>query len=300
MNTKFTSDPTLCDNARALRLLLRSFGPTTGRYHLTCPSDWQSQISVHINHWNDVDKKRANELLFAAQNSKALIPEASITRKETKNWDATLSWSDNILKILSNSSKSIDGALVHANIAESSTENVLTLDDLPFTSAEDRQVTCTPTELSNAAEFTLKYSSEVIFVDPYLDLSLPDREPVIRSMMGMVAEGTCESVKFFASKTKVGRLRDVREQLMKYKKHPCGDVEFSFYTLDDWKSEDRMHGRYLFSIHGGIRIDWGFQSDKRKKRTTEVSPIGENVLNGLIDKYLTRAKDLPIDKRINV
>ena len=75
-------------------------------------------------------------------------------------------------------------------------------------------------------------------------------------------------------------------------------MTFRFYTLDDDLTPDRMHGRYLFSINGGIRVDRGFEEDKKKELKTEVSPIGEAVLSQLVEKYLTRAGELPIEECI--
>jgi len=59
-------------------------------------------------------------------------------------------------------------------------------------------------------------------------------------------------------------------------------IEYSF-------PESVGHGRYFFSIHGGIQFDHGFDTDNRPNaKNNHVHWLSEKELEALLKKYLSR------------
>ncbi|MCW2311308.1 hypothetical protein M2244_001036 [Rhodoferax antarcticus] len=59
-----------------------------------------------------------------------------------------------------------------------------------------------------------------------------------------------------------------------------------------------MHGRYLLSIKGGIRLDQGFQQ-LPTGRKVEVGPIGKIVHDGLLEIFFDYKHDMNVKVRLN-
>ena len=66
----------------------------------------------------------------------------------------------------------IDGALVDSSCEYATKVDLMTLDDLPFQTTEDETILSEPSEFLRVSNYIVKIHTEVVFVDPYLDLSL--------------------------------------------------------------------------------------------------------------------------------
>jgi len=60
-----------------------------------------------------------------------------------------------------------------------------------------------------------------------------------------------------------------------------------------------MHGRYLLSIKGGVRLDQGFQN-LPAGRQVDVGPIGKPIHNQLLDIFFDGKHDMRVVDRMSI
>ena len=123
-------------------------------------------------------------------------------------------------------------------------------------------------------------------------------------MLKKIVAGRCEKIKIWAREREVlGRdctIHDISTALRDTKEITGNlDLAIEYILVDDNRSKDRLHGRYLICLHGGIRFDQGFQH-LRRGRKVDVNPISKDVLDGLLSIFLEEKSDLTVRKRIVV
>lgn len=294
MNNRYTSDPTLCSNSAELKLLLRSFGPFTGRYHISYPRRWEKDVIKHMaSCTNDTERKKAEELIIRAKIDKSLVAERLNIPNGIKEWNYSLSWFENF-KYLHNKFNLFNGALLH-KLDKEVNLTTYTLEDLPFSSFDDKHVPCEVSDLVQVSEFMLLQHPEIVITDRYLDLGRKDRRKIVEEMLKLASNGNCESVKIFAWADEVDvdrakrALNQIRTGLSK-------KISISYFLINDKKEKHEIHGRHLFSINGGIYIDRGFQVLKGQE--TPVMPIGKTVLDQLVRTFLDDFDSLTVVHRL--
>jgi hypothetical protein len=64
--------------------------------------------------------------------------------------------------------------------------------------------------------------------------------------------------------------------------------------VDDAVCEEKMHARYLLSIHGGVRLERGFQ--RYSKAKVDISPVSDDkLLEDLLGIYKDERNDFRVD-----
>jgi len=297
MNEFLSSDPTCCRSSIEFKALLDLFGPLTGRYHLSCPYEWISAVSSEIEEWGDIDRSRAKVTLRRAIERGAFIRRASIT------WDESISWLKNIELILTEHPKLLQYVIVDREREDSSKlSNAYSLEELILSPTSEEKIDAIPGEFVRVSKCLLNYFPELIFVDPYLNPCNKYVGPVLNAIMSEVKGKRCEKIKIWVrDKT----LRDagndckmVRNKI-RYFAEKC-DLEgmrLEYITVDDQRKKDRMHGRYLFGLKGGVRFDQGFQQ-LQKGVKMDVSPVSSSILDSLITKFIEEKNDLRVINRI--
>lgn len=76
-------------------------------------------------------------------------------------------------------------------------------------------------------------------------------------------------------------------------------IGLELLIVKDDASTMKMHGRYLLSVKGGVRIDQGFQV-LPKGRQVEVGPVGPKIHEDLLQIYVERKNDMKVLKQIIV
>jgi hypothetical protein len=67
--------------------------------------------------------------------------------------------------------------------------------------------------------------------------------------------------------------------------------------VEDESKQTKMHGRYVLSIKGGVRLDQGFQQ-LPAGRQVDVGPIGKVIHNQLLDIFFDGKHDMRVAERI--
>jgi len=73
--------------------------------------------------------------------------------------------------------------------------------------------------------------------------------------------------------------------------------EVEMLLVEDEQKRDKMHGRYLLSIKGGIRFDQGFQQ-LPEGRFVDVGPVGKKVHSDLLDIYFDGKHDMSVVEKL--
>ena len=79
---------------------------------------------------------------------------------------------------------------------------------------------------------------------------------------------------------------------------PSGDLTIRVFAVEDGRSKDRLHARYLLSIKGAIQFDLGFI--EMDKKTTIVTPVPMQVHKDLVIKYISGQNDLKLVWQLSI
>ena len=297
MNELYAADPATCSHSSDLRLLLNSFGPYTGRYLANYPNDWSERIESGLANFGEMEAARVRTLLRRARESISLITRSNLP------WNNEKSWIDNALPQLDTQPAIFSGLI--AQIGRPPAVHEFQGLDLPPT-AEER-VEGTGDEYVRTAKILLVMSPEIAFIDPYLNPLKRSYEPILRSMFASLAKGRCKRILLWAraseaigSRSEKVILQDIEAALRNFSAQasfsPGGKVEMVF--VHDESKNDKMHGRYLLSIKGGIRFDQGFQK-LAMGRFADVGPVGKSVHDNLLSMYFDGKHDMQIVNRVS-
>ncbi|OAI24738.1 hypothetical protein [Methylomonas koyamae] len=299
MNENFASEPNCCENMHEFRHFLERFGPYAGRYLIAYPKDWFKEVEAHIGSWGELDQVRAKTLLRRARENAAILTKPNLI------WDGSKSWFDNAVERAVE--RDFDGIIIARRSDSLSRGNAHTCDDLEWPPTAEERIIAIPEEYVRVSRFLLLISYELFFIDPYLNPCKQSISSVIEKMLQVVAKGKCHRLVFWSRTSNIIDTRngitldDVENKLRKI----ISEIEFKhdfkleFLLVDDDRSRERMHGRYLLSIKGGLRLDQGFQQ-LSKGRKVEVGPVGRATHEELIRIFLDGAHDIQIDHRINI
>lgn len=290
MNEVFVAEPSSCENLEELRHLLSLFGPKSGRYLASYPVNWSSLLKKHFSQLPPIETERLKTILRRALEQVAIVNNTSLA------WDSTSDWIDNALKL----PPRVNQIVASPETKKTGATTVAEL-DLPPTA--DEKVEATPSEYVRVCKTLLIISPELIFVDPYLNPCRSDMRDVLEEMLKAVKIGKCQRVTCWARESHVVGERSfswqevegrIRAMLLKIEWPK--DRNFEYLLVDDAHSTEKMHGRYLVSIKGGIRLEQGFQR-LSKGRSVDISPVGSKVHDDLLRYYYEGLHGMKVTQR---
>lgn len=300
MNEVYAADPKACKSAEGLRTLLSWFGPFTGRYLATYPSDWLRQIEANLGELGDIERARAGTLLRRAMERSAVVSKAKLP------WADGQSWINNALPLRKPAGEAFDAVIGSTDDALHN-DLVLPFDhyDPPVT-AEER-IAARTSEFERVARTLLLVSPEIHLIDPFLDPLNENCEPILSALVAVAARGKAESVTVWARASKVcgdppsasicSKTRDALAGIADRARFDGPGRRLELKLVRDELSASKMHGRYLLSIKGGVRFDQGF-ARLPKGRRMDVGPVGQQAHIELVRIYLEGRHDMVILKSI--
>ena len=298
MNNWLASNPDCFKSAMALKYFLEQFGPLTGRYHLSLPPGWQNEILEKFTKVGDLERKRAEVILQRAREKAALFS------RKSGSWEDSLDWFENMRKFVQ-----INPDLLTAIVAPDPSNNsslvppVVAFDDLELPPTEEETICATPEEYVRVSSILLRGRPELVFIDPYMNLADHRVRVVMQCMFEEIAIGRCEHIVIYVRHKVIAdagmQSSEIKRELNELKSRSALNASIEYILVDDQKSKDRMHGRYLLSLKGGIRFEQGFQKLSRGRKV-EVAPIGQAILDDLVGKFIERKNDLRPKETIRV
>lgn len=297
MNELFAADPEVCVQFSELKLLLGSFGPYAGRYLANYPTDWITRVEGKFANSGEIEAARVKTLLRRAKENLTLVTRSNL------EWVDSLGWLANASPLLKGVGTVFDGLIAVQTKPPSTCE----LHDLDLPPTADERVLGTAQEYVRTAKILLLLSPELALIDPYMNPLKRSCAAVLAAFFELVAKGKCQKVSLWARASEVfgsgnqhnvqRDLKDALQQLVAnagFKSHR----EVELILVEDESSQTKMHGRYVLSIKGGIRLDQGFQL-LPSGRKVDVGPIGKVVHDGLLDMYFDNKHEMNIRVRLN-
>jgi hypothetical protein len=255
MNEIYGVDPSSPKDLKDLKALFTRFGLAHGRFISRYPSDWERDLFAAFSEISELDRARLTRLIQLHQTAFLTSP-APFNRSKT--------WARNVaeqrLRL-----RTFDRILAK----NPNEENLETLEDYLWGDDDDHAdsrgafVEMTPESYAKACAPLFECSSEVHLSDRFFQLRNQSgimnrkRWAVLRALVGKAVESAkCRklflhfevppavSIKSFEMKLE-DDLEDIANEF---------SFEFSYDTRDVMH-----HGRYIFSIHGGLQFDHGFE-----------------------------------------
>lgn len=302
MNELFAADPTVCGHISDLKLLLASFGPYTGRYIANYPDNWSAQIEKQFEGLGDVEAAKAKLLLRRARENIALVTKSNL------NWRADQEWLANAVSLLTKTSVApaiFDGLIT----AHASPPAIHALHELDLPATAEERITGIAKEYARITKMLLLLSPELALIDPYLDPLNSDCYLVLEAMFEIAARGKSQKMSLWARGSEVVRystyatikpdLEDALRRLASHANMKPGRI-IEFVLIGEEKKKTKMHGRYLLSIKGGIRLDQGFKQ-LNQGRQVDVGPIGSKATHdALLDIYFDGKHDMRVAERLRI
>jgi hypothetical protein len=295
MNELFAADPAVCDRASDLKLMLASFGPYAGRYLANYPTDWATQIEKRFCSAGEVEVARAQTLLRRAKENLSLVTRSNLP------WNAQQAWLHNASPMLVGATAVFDGLIA----LEARPPAVHQLHDLELPPTAEERIAGVATEYARISKILLVLSPEIALIDPYLNPLKRSCAVVLASLFDLAAKGKCQKVSLWSRSAEVlgsgNGITDVQDALQRLAKStnfkPGREIEM--ILVEDEISQSKIHGRYLLSIKGGIRLDQGFQQ-LPTGRKVDVGPVGHAIHGELLDLFFDGKHDLKVLHRFSI
>jgi len=122
----------------------------------------------------------------------------------------------------------------------------------------------------------------------------------------VVARGKCQKLTLWARAAIVlgaGNAGFVKADLKDTLRHLAVKANFKsgreieMILVEDESRQTKMHGRYVLSIKGGVRLDQGFQR-LSAGRHVDVGPVGKVVHHELLDTFFDGKHDMRVVEKI--
>jgi hypothetical protein len=297
MNERFAVDPEAFRSSAELRFVLAHFGPKAGRYLATLPSAWFEQVREVAKTWPSVEASRASVLLQRAAEQRQVLRE-----RYGSSWNSGRRWLDNVRPALTCKPIRITMAVVgdDEELPEDLPQAVH-LGDLHLAPTSDERIDATIEEYRRVCSVLLSISHEIFVVDPYFDPSRHDHADVLAALWRDACEGPCRLIAIWSLSREVMNGRRpksadaVKRALLACKpRGPKRVPALEMRLVDDAVCEEKMHARYLLSIHGGVRLERGFQ--RYSKAKVDISPVSDDkLLEDLLGIYKDERNDFRVD-----
>jgi hypothetical protein len=288
LNEYMAVEPAIVEDYRDLLRLTENFGPYSGRYVVQYPPSWPALVREVIAKLPDLEKKRATRILERLINS----GHGSIRLPKSLRYKSDKSWVDNVID--NHKAIEISKALVSSSVDLKQSDLLSHLEDFVFTGSAGEQIDSTPDEFLRVSKGLLAISKEIIAIDPYVDPSKSGHRDVLEILIKAAAENNCDQFIIIASSNKMPNFNEASttDALFKiFRASGLKSKQLEYWLIDDSQDTSLLHSRYLLSIKGGIRYDFGFQRSKRK---SDVSVVAEGAHINLIELFITNRERLRI------
>lgn len=260
MNKFYSASAQLFSSANEVSAVLNSFGFHKGRYLAAVPKSFVRELFEATAHLPEVEKKRVRKLI---ERNRPAILNLGLA------YDRNKDWLENCLNFVR--ANKIDGILFNEQVDGKKVFSIEHVIDGDLPSSDGLKDYATAKNLVAYMSPVLKSSKEVYLIDPYFSLG---KRNYVSFLEELVAHPDSKDVHFvifakaehFITKEQTHEL--AKRHLSKAVIEGCS---VSFYPLENMED---MHGRYVFTIHGGATYDKGFQVASQTLVDFSVMPAG--------------------------
>lgn len=281
VNDLYAVDPDAPQDLRDLKLLTELFGFAHGRFIAEYPAEWALLLQSKFRKLGPLEQSRAS-ILMAKFLSNTLPVEGRYLRSKD--------WLSNVLDLQSKEHKFKKIVAANQSPDLSTLSQVLYEDELPDSRGMHIKPTINSYRYAMTPLFTV--SSEVHIQDMYFFFEDSGKKlyrqwDVLHMFIDLAAQGgRCKTLIFHLNQEKFptnlseSRLEECFDQVLENSKNSTLEI---LYTIEDRKI---THGRYIFSIKGGLQFDHGFDTDiKTREKLNHVHWLSKNELHPLFERY---------------
>jgi len=284
MNEIYAIDPQSPEDLKDIQAMFNQFGFQHGRFIANVPSDWALLLREHLSNLEGFDRSRLSRIMDLHRDS---LFNLKMDFRKSKSWvenaNEILACERSIAKILASEPNKYGFDSLRKFLWDDNVDNESRGAHIPTTIDAYRK----------AVFPLLQHSAEIHLVDPYFQLrkSLDihkGREAVLRGfLLDAEQSSRCEFFKIhFMYEGHLSRLSktNLEEQIEDDLNKICQDININRLQVDFSFSEKSGHGRYIFSIKGGLQFDRGFEP--LKNETNHVHWLSKSELQPIFKKYV--------------
>ena len=285
MNNIYAIDPSPEKDLKDLSVLSNLFGFSTGRFIANYPNDWISFLKKTIEQMKPIEKVRAGVLLTKIQKNSLPFDDPSLySYKRGSNW-------------ISNASELQQRLFVFTQVVEAKElEKFLHRTDLPDGQGDHiiRPIGLSHQKWSDLLLLTyerlidplFRVSTEIHVQDMHFNFCNENRHRnrgiwnVTNKLIYLADKyKRCEKLIFHLNKDN-NEAQNFFNTFEDIRKEPNAETLEIIYTLEDKKF---AHGRYIFSIKGGLQFDHGFNPTNLERN--HIHWMSEKELSPLLERY---------------
>lgn len=281
MNEIYAIDPDAPQDLKDISAMLKQFGLEHGRFIAKFPDEWTTLLQLHVRQLEGLDRSRLIRLLELHKDALLEVPDEFRRAK---------SWIENA-KEAKLRKKSISRVLA----SDMNPHGVETLkqflweDDIT-NSSRGAHIPMSADAYRRAAAPLFKQSTEIHMVDSFFQLRRSNGE-THRGRASVLLELLEEADK--SGRTELFTIHFKREvSLTKFNQEReigldlddlCDQARIKKINVDFRVWDDMPHGRYIFSVKGGLQFDHGFEPIRDK--TNHVHWLSKVELEPIFMKY---------------
>ena len=308
MNEIYAVSPNAFDSASELRLFFSNFGPYSGRYILTYPlfQEWQVHLTRKFENAGEIERERLKLALRRAKENCAFVDKIGLPWSDKQSWieNAFQLWKlkFGLDRILSSDNEfeqmqllDQDALLALMKSSESDVYGTI-----------DAQINTTAECYWNAAKILCMHSNNIFIIDPYFDpLNIYRKRIFLKILKEFSLLPKISDVSFFVRHKQLASFsgyvdtKEIEELIHCALEKIDRRITVTLNMVEDSKSNDKLHARYLLTNKGGLNFDQGFQTLPNGRKNV-VSPIGKNLHTSLYEKFSNNLLDFRILEKIVV
>ena len=283
MNEIFAVDPKSPQDLKDIKAMFNQFGFENGRFIANFPDDWIRLFCEHTHQLKDIEKQRFMRLLDLHKDS---LFDVGLDYRRSKSWVENA----NLIKDTSR-------AIYRILATDPNPLGIETLQKFLWNDDEGNisrgaHITMSGEAYQKAIAPLVRRSTEVHLVDPFFHLRAPEdgridkgRQSVLR-LFFIEAENSnrCEIFKIHFKQHKYLSKQSQEQQIEEDLTELCTQAKLQKLIVEFTVTDEITHGRYIFSIKGGLHFDQGFQPIRDKKN--HVHWLSKAELDPILYRYL--------------
>ena len=281
MNEVFAIDPKAPLDLKDIKAMLEQFGLTNGRFIANFPDDWLRMFNEHVEHLQGLDKARLVRLLDLHRDALLAV---NLDFRRAKSWVENANEAKLARKVISRVLAADPNPLgietLQKFLWEEDSEN----------NSRGAHISMSTDAYRKAVAPLFQHSTEIQLVDPFFQLRRSNGEihkgrfNVLREFF-IEAENSirCEVFKIHFKReihlSKAEQESQIEEDLDQI----CEEARISSLIIEYCIHDEIGHGRYIFSIKGGLHFDYGFEPLRDK--TNHVHWLSKSELEPILRRY---------------
>ena len=281
MNEIFAIDPDAPQDLKYISAMLKQFGLEQGRFIARFPDDWAALLQLRVQQLQGLDRSRLSRLLDLHRDA---LLDVSDDFRRAKSWLENATAAKLKRKCISRVLAAESNPL-----GEETLTHFLWEDEL-VNSSRGEHISMSAEAYRRAVAPLFKQSTEVHLVDPFFQLRRDNGE-LHRGRVSVLCALLEEADA--SGRTELFNIHFKRDS-HPTKKEQEQKIEFDLNAIYDQVNIDNLsitsciwdempHGRYIFSVKGGLQFDHGFEPLRDK--TNHVHWLSKSELEPIFRRY---------------